>query len=167
MIYDDIEGLDDLAAVVRRTTAALRPYVDAFDSIVCTGMSGVTVASPVSIRLKRALVIVRKADDKAHHGCTSVINARNLGKRWVFLDDFISTGQTSRYVETMILDMACTRLHFATGKCSHEPPVGQLSTCVATCEYSPELASKKTPKVVVKDLTRRKWLAAERLRRGW
>lgn len=86
--------LSDLPRVVRATTKDLREHIDEFDSIVVRGNSGLLVGSPVSLRLNKPIVIVRKPRDNSHSEEMKVINQYNLGDRYIFLDDFISSGDT-------------------------------------------------------------------------
>ena len=103
MIYNRTNAnLDDLDATVRRTTKALRPVLDRFDSIAVAGMSGVLVGAPVSLRLKKPLVIVRKDGDGSHHGSHKIVNVDNVGQRVLFLDDFVSSGNTKKRVQSKI-----------------------------------------------------------------
>jgi adenine/guanine phosphoribosyltransferase-like PRPP-binding protein len=95
MIYDNGSHLDDLAEKVSKTVEALRRRRKHFDSIVVRGNSGVIVGSPVALRLRVPLVVVRKPGEGSHSS-HKVINVGNLGDRWLFLDDFISTGRTLR-----------------------------------------------------------------------
>jgi hypothetical protein len=93
MIYNGHYGAtDDLALMVRRATAALRPHLQRFSFIATSGMSGVLVGAPVSIRLKRPLVIIRKPGDVAHT-YSDVVGGPARGP-YVVLDDFISFGHT-------------------------------------------------------------------------
>ncbi len=97
MIYGGKDGLADLVDVVRRTANELRPHKKEWDSIVVTGVSGLLVGPAVALRLHKPLVVVRKPGDHSH--CTTLIeNFQNIGKRYLFLDDFISTGTTKKRV---------------------------------------------------------------------
>jgi adenine/guanine phosphoribosyltransferase-like PRPP-binding protein len=105
MIYSGHIGyLDDISHTVRQTTETLRPFKSRFDCIVATGMSGALVASPVAIRLHRPLVILRKPSDDCHDG-SDIINPGGIGKRWLFLDDFMSLGSTFRRVRGRMTDL--------------------------------------------------------------
>ena len=96
--------LDDLNETVDNAVVLLRRRKQRFDSIVVRGMSGVIVGSPVALRLKVPLVVVRKPDEGSHAGDDRIINVKNIGERWVFLDDFVSTGRTRLACETAIID---------------------------------------------------------------
>ena len=97
MIYHGSEGLADLRNVVASAVTDLKPVAGRFDSIACTGLSGVAVGVPVSLALDRPVVIVRKPGD-AHHGSSVVENVEGMGDKFLFLDDFISLGETARLV---------------------------------------------------------------------
>lgn len=101
MIYSVAGDLSDMAVVATRTTKALRERREEFDSIAVRGMSGALIGSIVSVRLKKPLVVVRKPGEEAH-GCGLAVNAGNVGKRVLFLDDFVSTGRTKRAVIEVI-----------------------------------------------------------------
>jgi len=88
-------GLIGLETTVRRTTKELRPILDQFDSIIVQGLSGVVVGIPVGLRLKKPVVILRKPDENCHSGI-GLVNRYKLGRRVLFLDDFISNGDTLR-----------------------------------------------------------------------
>jgi adenine/guanine phosphoribosyltransferase-like PRPP-binding protein len=99
----DSYNLSDLESTVRAASARLRSVADTFDSIVVTGMSGVLVGAPLSLRLKKPLVVIRKDNDNTHQydgrvGGTKLINLTNLGQRALFLDDFTSSGETRKRV---------------------------------------------------------------------
>lgn len=93
----ELEGtFDDLAITVKHTADDLRSHTREFDTIVCSGLSGMVVAAPVAIRLRKKLCIVRKPGDDSH----SFLRVEGKsGKRWIFLDDFEVSGLTKRNVE--------------------------------------------------------------------
>ena len=97
MIYTGAtDSLRDLDKIVRQTTADLRPYLDRFDVIAVTGMSGALVGAPVALRLKKPLAVIRKDTGDSHHGRGAIIGHAELRQsRALFLDDFVSGG-TSR-----------------------------------------------------------------------
>jgi hypothetical protein len=100
MIYDGNDGFTDLPKVVANAVKDLKPYATEFDSIVVTGVSGITVGAPVAIALDKNLVVVRKEDDSSNHSGRRVQGT--FPRRWIFLDDFASTGTTKRRVEKEI-----------------------------------------------------------------
>jgi orotate phosphoribosyltransferase-like protein len=70
--------------------AAKLGHVD-FDGIVVTGLSGAIIADRLAERLGKVFAVVRKPNDGSHS--SSSIEG-DLGRRWVFVDDFISSGST-------------------------------------------------------------------------
>lgn len=101
MIYHngnhDLDGLD---REVRAATKHLRKHQDEFDVIVATGLSGVVPAVTVALRLKKPLAILRKPRDDTHqfggvYGGFLWVNGATLdGQRAVWIDDFVSMGET-------------------------------------------------------------------------
>jgi|SRR5579863_1232480 len=109
MIYHGrkTNNLDDLPTVVTKVVTKLRPRQDKFDSIVVRGLSGVLVGTPVALRLKKPLVVVRKGSERTHarsEGWGQVVNGERLGKRWLFLDDLTSQGGTLRACKRVLKD---------------------------------------------------------------
>lgn len=62
-----------------------------FDSIACSGISGLLFAPPVARKLKKSLIIVRKR--KGDHSHTLVEGDRAV-KSYIILDDIVSSGAT-------------------------------------------------------------------------
>lgn len=97
MIYhngnDDFNGLRETCRFV---TKELREHVKDFDAIVCQGISGQCVGFIVAMRLNKPLMVLRK--DEPRHGCTKTLVNKEHAKdaRVLFLDDFISGGNTLR-----------------------------------------------------------------------
>lgn len=98
MIYTNNHGgtLEDLADVVNAAVLTLRPKKKYFDSIVVRGVSGMIVGSPVALKLKKPLVVIRKPNENSHSGNSLVVNLKNIGSQWLFLDDFIVSGATKQ-----------------------------------------------------------------------
>lgn len=110
--YDRFSAnLDDLGVTVAQAVRDLAPRAADFEGIVATGMSGVLVASPVAIQLRKPLVVLRKKGDDTHqfgagrgqafidrHG--DMRETKWLGlehasrKKLLWLDDFIAGGGT-------------------------------------------------------------------------
>jgi adenine/guanine phosphoribosyltransferase-like PRPP-binding protein len=81
-------------AVVSRAVRVLAQHSGDFDSIVATGMSGMSVAPIVAFVLKKQLVVVRKTTDGTH-SCDLVEKDHKKGiRRYVIIDDFVSSGDT-------------------------------------------------------------------------
>lgn len=88
----------DLENVLR---TAKRALVDVdFDTIVGTGFSGGIVIPALALRLRKKFVLIRKEGDDSHHGGGRLLG--ELGQRWIFVDDFVSGGNTRRRVISKI-----------------------------------------------------------------
>lgn len=62
-----------------------------FDTLVGTGLSGTIVVPMLARHLGKHFLIIRKDNDGSHSDLPA---EGTLGKRWVFVDDFIETGMT-------------------------------------------------------------------------
>jgi orotate phosphoribosyltransferase len=88
------------AEVFNDRTKILRPArrllknVD-FDTLIGTGLSGSLIVPILADGLKRHWAVVRKDNDGSHS--SREIEGR-IGERWIFVDDFISSGATRRRV---------------------------------------------------------------------
>jgi hypothetical protein len=77
-----------------------------FDTVVGTGLSGTIAGTLIAYALKKHLLIVRKPTDqtplerqgKAANHSGHVTEGR-MGKRWIFVDDLISSGETCARVK--------------------------------------------------------------------
>jgi adenine/guanine phosphoribosyltransferase-like PRPP-binding protein len=81
-----------------------------FDTVVGTGLSGAVAASQLSRALRKNLAVVRKPRDGSH---SSNPVEGVLGKRWLFVDDLISTGDTFRRTRAAIEKVCAERGHEA------------------------------------------------------
>lgn len=85
---------------IREARAALQS-VD-YDTLVGTGLSG-SLAIPLLARfLRKRWMIIRKPQDGSHSGT----HEGQLGRRWLFVDDFISTGATRKRVMNGVRKMS-------------------------------------------------------------
>lgn len=100
--FDLALDADSLAEILDAAVADLRG-VD-FDTLVGTGFSGSVVIPALAVRLGKNFVLIRKEEDGSHHGGGRLIGA--LGERWIFVDDFISSGATKRRVGEKV-EAAC------------------------------------------------------------
>lgn len=80
------------AEYVSRAVFTLTPHLDRFDSIAVRGISGLLIGAPVSLQLGKVLVVIRKEDGS--HSSRPVEQMGRMGHRVLFLDDFVSTGDT-------------------------------------------------------------------------
>jgi hypothetical protein len=115
MIYNgDYCSFRDLPSYVRPATSHLRPHKARFRFLVARGMSGVVVGAPLSLRLGRPLVIIRKPDEGRSHGNRTVINPDDARGPYLILDDFISSGATYHCIRTAMREHALDAVYAGT-----------------------------------------------------
>lgn len=100
------QGLDcvELQKRINATVVFLQRRSQKFDAIAFRGMSGALVAPAVAARLKKNLLMVRKATD-SNHSSLSVEGFNGAPQRYVIIDDFIFTGATVREIQRTIGQM--------------------------------------------------------------
>lgn len=87
-------ALTDLGTVIGQATEDLAQVK--FDTLVGTGFSGAVVIPALALALGKNFLLIRKDNDDSHHGSGKLIGI--LGKRWIFVDDFVSGGTTRNRV---------------------------------------------------------------------
>jgi hypothetical protein len=95
-------AFDDPLAMIRRAEAELRNIT--YDTLVGTGFSGALVIPVIARGLNKQFLLLRKPGDSHHHG--DAPGEGDFGRRWVFVDDGISTGTTWRRVRDQIQAIA-------------------------------------------------------------
>jgi len=93
-------ALFNLEEVIQTAADRLRD-VD-FDTLVGTGFSGSVVIPALALAMGKKFVLIRKETDDSHHGKGRLLG--ELGKRWIFVDDFVSSGRTRLRVIEKIED---------------------------------------------------------------
>jgi orotate phosphoribosyltransferase len=73
-----------------------------FDTLVGTGFSGGIVIPALALTLGKDFALIRKETDDSHHGKGRMVG--QLGTRWIFVDDFISSGRTRTRVIDKVAD---------------------------------------------------------------
>lgn len=84
------EALFNLPEVIE--TAKERLAGVDFDTLVGTGFSGGVVIPSLALALGKKFVLIRKDTDDSHHGRGRLLG--DLGEKWIFVDDFVSSGST-------------------------------------------------------------------------
>lgn len=67
-----------------------------FDTLVGTGFSGGIVIPALALAMGKKFVLIRKETDDSHHGRGRLLG--DLGNKWIFVDDFVSSGRTRQRV---------------------------------------------------------------------
>lgn len=84
---------DDLDSFIDRARTALKGVQ--YDTLVGTGMSGALIVPTLARALDQHWLIVRKPKDGSHSWHPFI---GKLGRRWIFVDDFIDSGATRKRV---------------------------------------------------------------------
>ena len=100
-------NLDD---VIKQAQRDLRK-VD-FDTLVGTGFSGGVVIPALAMAMNKDFLLIRKETDDSHHGKGKMLG--RLGQRWIFVDDFVSSGRTRSRVKEKVADGAFQRQYPTT-----------------------------------------------------
>ena len=77
-----------------------------YDTLVGTGFSGGIIIPMLAAALGKQFLLVRKENDSSHHGAGRLMGS--LGKRWLFVDDFVGSGKTKGYVLDKIQNLTTT-----------------------------------------------------------
>jgi adenine/guanine phosphoribosyltransferase-like PRPP-binding protein len=81
-----------------------------FDSIAFRGMSGALIAPIVANRMNKELILVRKDTDSGSGSHADQLVEGNSGsKRYVILDDFISSGLTTKEIVSSVNHFTSTK----------------------------------------------------------
>jgi adenine/guanine phosphoribosyltransferase-like PRPP-binding protein len=87
--------LDSIAAAVTEHVPV------EYDTMIGTGLSGTLVVPTLARILRKHWAIVRK--EASPH--TSKMVEGEIGDRWLFVDDFVSSGATLRRVQAAVADL--------------------------------------------------------------
>jgi adenine/guanine phosphoribosyltransferase-like PRPP-binding protein len=103
-------GIFNLEAVLRNGEKHLADLD--FDTMIGTGFSGGVIIPALALRLDKMWALVRKDNDNSHHGAGEILG--EIGQRWLFVDDFVSSGHTRNRVVTKVSEACSDRGHFPT-----------------------------------------------------
>lgn len=74
----------------------LKPYVNDFDTIAFTGMSGALIGPPLALALGKDLIMVRKPSSSSHS--SYLVEGDYAARSYIIADDFMASGATERRV---------------------------------------------------------------------
>ena len=97
-----------LQSATRRVTDALKKSRRKFDGIACRGISGLSVASPVALRLRKPLAVIRKGE------CANSNRDVEVGgdmRRYVIVDDLIHSGATVARIKEAMQPAKCVGVY--------------------------------------------------------
>lgn len=99
-------------AVVKRAQEQLADVE--FDALVGMGLSGSLIVPLLAFLMDKRFAIVRKKDCAMGHGQTShgIESCLKAGDKWLFCDDFISSGATRRRVIRRMYDNHVTKVDY-------------------------------------------------------
>jgi adenine/guanine phosphoribosyltransferase-like PRPP-binding protein len=94
----------DLKKNLSKARRLLKAAALDFDAVACRGVSGIVFASPLALSLGKPLIVVRKSGDGSHSNnhVECGVEWENV-KRWLFVDDFISSGATMTEVNKALI----------------------------------------------------------------
>lgn len=88
-------ALNDVNGIIADVRAAMKGIK--YDTIVVTGASGMMIGPILARALRKNVFVVRKeAEFQSSHSYSKFLG--KLGKRWIFVDDFCSSGETFKRV---------------------------------------------------------------------
>lgn len=115
-----------------------------YDTLVATGISGTALVVMVAWALGKNAVVIRKPTDTQNHSYGSR-GVGELGRRWIFFDDFCDSGATQRRVMDAVTEFVNSEMHSEWGRQVYMPekrqwrpmaPEDFSTTFVGTYEYN-------------------------------
>lgn len=91
--FNDGFNPDRVISIVDRYAAKFN--ID-FDSFVCLGLSSSVIVPVLAYHYKLPFLALRKPGVKCHDYGIGMVGRGTIGKRWLFVDDFVSSGRTVR-----------------------------------------------------------------------
>jgi len=141
-------ALSDPMGIVADMRASMKGIK--YDTIVATGSSGGLIAPIAARALRKNFLIVRKREEyeSSHSGMRWL---GKLGKRWIFLDDFCSSGATFRRVRDSI--------RFAVEQANLKVPENRYNNRTQTWEKIPGRLTFETELIGYFEYERAGWHA--------
>jgi adenine/guanine phosphoribosyltransferase-like PRPP-binding protein len=75
-----------------------------FDALAFSGNSGAILGSALSLALNKPMILVRKSVEDCHSSFTC--EGFHAAKRYIIVDDFVSTGSTVHYISRKVREWA-------------------------------------------------------------
>jgi adenine/guanine phosphoribosyltransferase-like PRPP-binding protein len=91
LIHTESGGLDRTLQTIERACAG---HLDEFQSVLCTGLSGIVPAAIFCHHHQKNLVVLRKKDERCHGFGQVEGDEYWLKTDYIIIDDFVSLGHT-------------------------------------------------------------------------
>lgn len=129
--------------VVKKTVTAIRRLQKLleFDQIVCTGISGQSIAWPVGYVTGIPVAVVRRRGERGHHGY-KVENFKRT-KRYIIIDDFICSGDTIKHMVSTISSEYGEEMSQCVGVFCYSPTGREFVTVDKTKLFCYDARSRK------------------------
>jgi hypothetical protein len=98
-----------LVPTVNNLLRLIRKSKVQFDTIVFRGMSGALIAPIIAYKLDKEVIIIRKGEDA--HSCRKA-EGYTKSKRFIIIDDFVSSGDTIRQIFQSLYEMSWESSHW-------------------------------------------------------
>lgn len=93
---------DVFVEVFAQCVVKIKTDLPDFDSIAVTGISGMLLGPQLARELGKNLIVVRKDQDTKNHAFGAIVLGYRASKRYLIVDDQISSGNTCRDIVTKI-----------------------------------------------------------------
>lgn len=111
IISDYLVGVMDpklLKDRVRELQRKLKPHC--FEAIAFSGTSGAALAFPLSLAMKKPLLLVRKDVSYLNHHSSCLVEGALDAKTYVIVDDFVSSGGTIKHIARAVTSTTASKM---------------------------------------------------------
>jgi len=96
LYIENLIETDLLRGSIRKAVAALQGHD--FDSVAFRGMSGALIAPSIALVMDKTMLMVRKTHSKEDSHSSHSVEGDTAARRYIIVDDFISTGETAQAI---------------------------------------------------------------------
>lgn len=137
MYFDEAFG--DLGMLIAKVKRMLTDAEVECDTFVGTGLSGSIIVPLLAKEFGKHFLIVRKGNDGSHSANPA---EGRLGKHWLFVDDFVSSGRTRARVKEIVQNILFSH-ESLTGKKFETEYVGTLEYHGDGRVWTPQLEGER------------------------
>jgi adenine/guanine phosphoribosyltransferase-like PRPP-binding protein len=94
-----------LKVYARAAAKILKQIPEKYDTLAFSGISGAIIGPMVASRIGKETLLVRKKSDSDRNSSAVVSGFANC-KKYIIIDDFVSTGHTVKYIQREIYKFA-------------------------------------------------------------